>query len=328
MRPLSVLRWHYCVNEPGKNGGGAESGLRDEARGLREAGHEVAWLWSGQIERAVAEFKPDVVHIGTIHCVIPPEVAEKALGLGVPVVWHLHDYWPFCGPRMLLVNEDQSCPAVEGVCTGCQPQDPRWLELVNRCAGVVVGNRYSAEIMRRNGVHVSHVVESGIDTEAFRPSGESLPDTVCAMNAWGDRGGVKGLDVARRAVTGEPWQINLITGLARESVPEVLRRFGIFVNTSQYQETFCLAVTEAMASGLAVVVSDVAGPKAQVVDGETGLLYPRGDAIALRECVRRLRTDGSLRERLGNAARAHVAEDHTLAAMAARWVAVYEEVTR
>ncbi len=69
------------------------------------------------------------------------------------------------------------------------------------------------------------------------------------------------------------------------------------------------ALLEAMSCGLPVIVSDGApGPLELVEDGVTGLVVPVNDAAALAVALRRLASDGELRSRLGEAARARVSE--------------------
>lgn len=66
------------------------------------------------------------------------------------------------------------------------------------------------------------------------------------------------------------------------------------------------SVLEAMASGLPVVASAVAGIPEAVVDGSAGLLFPPGDAMALAAALGRLCDNPSLRARLGAEARRRV----------------------
>ena len=56
--------------------------------------------------------------------------------------------------------------------------------------------------------------------------------------------------------------------------------------------------------GLPVVASDVRGCRQVVVDGETGQLFPAGDAHALAESVSGFVTDHERRKKIGAAARA------------------------
>jgi hypothetical protein len=64
----------------------------------------------------------------------------------------------------------------------------------------------------------------------------------------------------------------------------------------------------AMALGKPVVVTDVAGVRDHVVDGETAVVVPAGDAVALETAIRRLLDDAGERRRLGEAARRDVLE--------------------
>jgi len=71
-----------------------------------------------------------------------------------------------------------------------------------------------------------------------------------------------------------------------------------------------VAVIEAGACGLPVVVSDAGGLPEVVVAGETGLIVPRDDVPALQAALKRLVLDAALRERLGAAGRAHVEREY------------------
>lgn len=76
-------------------------------------------------------------------------------------------------------------------------------------------------------------------------------------------------------------------------------------------ENFSATLTEAMASGSAVIASDVGGLPEILTHEETGLLVPPGDAKALADALGRLAADRSLALRFGAAARDHI--DVTLA---------------
>lgn len=90
------------------------------------------------------------------------------------------------------------------------------------------------------------------------------------------------------------------------------------------QEGLGVAALEAMAVARPVVASRVGGLGEAVVDDETGLLVPPGDARALAEALARLVRDSALRARLGAAGRARVRERYTTARMAEGTLACYE----
>ena len=69
-------------------------------------------------------------------------------------------------------------------------------------------------------------------------------------------------------------------------------------------------VLEAMASGRAVVASDVGGIASAIADSENGLLVPPGDPVALGDAIRRLSQSKTLREQLGRNARRRVERDY------------------
>ena len=67
-------------------------------------------------------------------------------------------------------------------------------------------------------------------------------------------------------------------------------------------------ILEAMASGLPVVSTDHSGIPEAVDHGETGILVPPGDAVALAEALGTLLADPGLRRRYGEAGRTRVAD--------------------
>ena len=96
------------------------------------------------------------------------------------------------------------------------------------------------------------------------------------------------------------------TGL-RKDVPEILNATDIFVMPS-HSEGLSNAIMEAMASGCAVVASDVGGNRYLLQNGVSGFLFPAGDREALRAHVARLIDDPAKRRTLGEAARKRIEE--------------------
>src|SRR5581483_479310 len=66
---------------------------------------------------------------------------------------------------------------------------------------------------------------------------------------------------------------------------------------------------EAQASGVPVVTTMATGARDSVIDGETGILVPVGDAKALAAAIDRLLTDTQLRESMGRAGRMRMQQD-------------------
>lgn len=104
-----------------------------------------------------------------------------------------------------------------------------------------------------------------------------------------------------REVTGDPDRGRRLRLLGyRDDVPALMRAADIFVLPS-HREGMPRSIIEAMLTGLPVVATDIRGCREEVVDGETGLLVPVGDAEALAASLQRLAADATLRRRLGRA---------------------------
>jgi glycosyltransferase involved in cell wall biosynthesis len=114
-----------------------------------------------------------------------------------------------------------------------------------------------------------------------------------------------------------------VTGwLSPEKRDALLARARIFVLPS-YAEGLPMALLEAMAQEMPVVVTPVGGIPQLVRDGENGLLVPPGDVEALSRRLDMLLADANLCKRLGAAARRTVEESFSTDATVASLGAVY-----
>lgn len=101
---------------------------------------------------------------------------------------------------------------------------------------------------------------------------------------------------------------------------------GVFAISSLYEGS-SLATLEAMAHGLPVVATRAGGLPDKVLPGRTGLLVPPGDAPALAAGIARLLADPAAAHAMGAAGAALVAEQFTWAAISARTLQLFEELT-
>lgn len=100
--------------------------------------------------------------------------------------------------------------------------------------------------------------------------------------------------------------------VSHENVSEMLNRLDIYVALSRLDsESFGVAILEASACELPVIVSDADGPAEVVVDGVTGDIVPKEspEEAALAMCT--LITDPDKRLKMGNAGRDHVLKHYT-----------------
>ena len=208
----------------------------------------------------------------------------------------------------------------------------RFRRLLYRRADVLTANT--------KGVMESLVPLFQVRQLALLPNPLPMPIVPAAVGSAGDRQGFvtvarlvpqKGIDVLIRALaqtTGaaRDWTLTLVgDGPEREALQRQVQQAGLqeqvqFLGFRSDPQTFLLqagvfvlpsrfegmpnALLEAMAAGLAVVVTDASpGPLEVVVNGVSGLVVPSDDPFALAEALDRLATDPLLRERLGAAAR-------------------------
>lgn len=108
--------------------------------------------------------------------------------------------------------------------------------------------------------------------------------------------------------------------------PEQLQReyaqASILVAPS-WHETYGFSVLEAMAHGVAVIATDVAGHAELIAHARTGWLVPPRDARALAAAMDRLGGDPTLARELGGAAVVEVHDRRAWSVVAPRWLEVY-----
>ena len=209
---------------------------------------------------------------------------------------------------------------------------PRFRRLLYRRADVLTANT--------TGVMESLVPLFQARHLALLPNPLPMPVVPAAVGSAGDRQGFvtvarlvpqKGIDVLIRALAqtsgaAQDWTLTLVgDGPEREALerqvlqagleekvhflgfrsdPQTsLLQAGVFVLPSRY-EGMPNALLEAMAVGLAVVVTDASpGPLEVVEAGVSGLVVPSDEPAALADALDRLAAQPQLRERLGAAAR-------------------------
>lgn len=105
-------------------------------------------------------------------------------------------------------------------------------------------------------------------------------------------------------------QVRFGGAIAHEQVPVVLNQFDIFVALSRF-ESFGVAVLEAAACQLPVLVSSAEGLAEVTLDGVNGYVVPRDNVQAAGAALLRLIRDPELRVRFGEAGRRHVVKHYS-----------------
>jgi glycosyltransferase involved in cell wall biosynthesis len=112
----------------------------------------------------------------------------------------------------------------------------------------------------------------------------------------------------------------------RADAPSITAACDLFVLPSVRREGLARSLIEAMAYGIAPVVTDCGGSPELVRDEQCGLVVPVRDPAALGAAIIRLWADPELRRRLGAAARDRIANDFRIETTIEKTLRLYEEL--
>ncbi len=120
-------------------------------------------------------------------------------------------------------------------------------------------------------------------------------------------------------------RVHFLGWQSRHQLLEQYQWANLFLFPSRH-EGMPNAVLEAMASGLPVVASRIAGNEELVVDGENGFLVPPEDVESLREVLQRMLATPALRTEMGASARRRVEAHYSWQHIAQQYVQFLEKV--
>lgn len=294
---------------------------------------DVAYGSSEQLARAIQRFDPDVVHLAS-----PFALGHMALrALQATRV-----------PTVAVFQTDVAGFAEHYGLSAVSFLADAWIRRLHRRVDLtLVPSSDSERYLSRLGVDRVARWGRGVDTEMFHPGWRETalyPGVHRTVVGYvGRLAPEKNVDILRILAQDPDIQLVIIgdgperaeletalpnaifTGLLRgETLSRHIASLDVLVAPGE-RETFCQVIQEGMAAGLPVVAPAVGGPRDLVVPGETGFLYPPGDASAMRAGVRTLAASAHLRATMGVSARALVA-GRTWPAVCAELVGHYEAV--
>jgi phosphatidyl-myo-inositol alpha-mannosyltransferase len=286
-----------------------------------------------RIRSAMRSFDPDVIHA---HEPLTPSTSMLAvLAASAPVVATFHAsldrsrLMEFTGPALRQVS--------------------------GRIGVAVAVSDAAASFLRRVVRVPVEIVPNGVDVRAFAHPGRPVQGLPAGPKIlWVNRlDPQKGFEIMLRAferlasevgeahllVAGDGRDRALLRSLPRQLRSRILRlgtvpheelpRYhataDVFVAPATGQESFGIVLVEAMAAGVPVVASDIAGYREVVRDGVDGLLVPPNDPIALAAAIRRILSEPELAASLKDAGRSR-AEAFSWLTVAPRLEAVYDRV--
>lgn len=154
--------------------------------------------------------------------------------------------------------------------------------------------------------------------------GRRGPDFLCVVVGEDDGAGMDERLLAQARDRGALDVVRLVGGC--DDMAAAYKLASVVVSASTRPEAFGRVAVEAQAMGRPVIATDHGGARETVARGQTGWLYPPGDAAALATAMgAALDLDPSARAHMGLAGRARVANMFTVAAMQRATLAVYEQ---
>jgi glycosyltransferase involved in cell wall biosynthesis len=266
----------------------------------------------------------DVVHTHSSKAGVLGRLAARAAH--VPAIVHtmhgpgIHDYMPRWKQRAYLVGELAAARCGDAVIAVCEANRRQAIERFGVAPQRAVTIYSGIDLRRLDGPHDLAAARAALGAPegakvvlfvgrlddakalhlllaAFADVVAARPDTVLALVGDGPD------ELALRTLADDLRIANRVRFLgSRDDVPAFLRLADVFALSSLW-EGIGRAMTEAMLMGVPVVVPAISGIPEVVRHDETGLLYPRGDVVALSAGLQRLLATPAEARRLGERAR-------------------------
>ena len=122
--------------------------------------------------------------------------------------------------------------------------------------------------------------------------------------------------------------VKFLGAIANENLPELYRNASVLVFPSVTDEGFGLACAEALACECPVIASDLNAARELILNGETGLLFKRGDSDDLADKILTLLADPALRFTMGKAGRKFVSQRFDWSAISSRYALLIDGLIR
>lgn len=276
--------------------------------------------------RQLDEIKPDVVHLHNIHgyYLNYPILFRWLKVWGGPVVWTLHDCWPFTGHCAHFMFD--GCEKWRSECKDCSLKASYPASLLadnsrrnynrKKTSFLSVGSQLRlvacsdcvADYTRMSFFKDVDVrrLHNGVDLRIFRPSDnrDKKKRIIGVASVWSK---AKGLDdfVKLRSLLSADYEIVLVglTAAQRASLPsgitgiertadrnelaKLYAEAAVFVNPT-YEDNFPTVNIEALACGTPVVTYRTGGSP-EAVDEKTGVVVEQGDIAGLVDAIERAR---------------------------------------
>ena len=292
-----------------------------------------------QIDRLLKQLQPDLVHIDE-------EPYNLATFLALRSARHR-------GARAIFFSW-QNLKRV-------YPPPFRWFEhyTLQHAAAGIVGNVDAEQVWRAKGYRgpLTVIPQVGVEPDVFKPLDRNRDSSTLVVGYAGRLVEEKGIDVLLQALSDldGAWRLELagsgpdqtrLAELAQRlqiadrvrflpwmpstQIADYYRSLDVLVlpsrSRSNWKEQFGRVLVDAMACGVPVIGS-TCGEIPNVI-GAAGLIFPEGDVATLRDHLRALQNDRSLRRDLAQRGRQRILDHFTQEQIARQTYEVYQSVMR
>jgi glycosyltransferase involved in cell wall biosynthesis len=317
--------------------------LRREIHPLRD------WQSYRALGRLLAAIKPDLVHTHSSKAGVLGRAAAHRLGLPAVHTIHgspFHAYQNRCAYAAYLWAERWAARRCQKLVSVCDAMTDQYV-----AAGVAPREKF---LTVYSGMEVEPFLNPPRDRAAVRKELGLAPDEIAVgkvARLFDLKGHADVIEAARQVVARNPFvrfvfvgdgllrqrleaQIAqsglqsrfIFTGLVpAEKVAELLCAMDLVVHAS-LREGLARVLPQALIAGKPVISYDIDGAREVVITGETGLLLPPRDIVALADSIVQLAGDAALRQRLGQTGRARFTEQFRHETMTRRLRELYREI--
>lgn len=315
--------------------------------------------------RFLDDYSPDLIHCHNIYGTLTTAVLDQAEKRGIPSVLTTHDLKLVC-PAYLGLRQGQPClRCADGNYARCVRwkchKDSFATSLVyaaesysNRLQGkydpvkrLLCPSNFLRSALLKSGVAPERAVyhPNALPARDYEPSFTPGNYILYVGRLSAEKGLHTLLEASaqmalplRIAGTG-PLEETLKEQIARQRLPvtmegyqsgaalqQLYRNAAFTVVPSEWYENASMAVLESLAYGKPVLASNIGGNPELVVEGETGSLFPSGNAKELADAARRLSSNPAELERMGRHARSVIEDRFSQQRRLDDLVAVYNQM--
>ncbi len=319
------------------------------------------WLIRGKLAQIIREERPDIIHA---HGWMVYSALPLKKGFKIPLVYTAHGYRLFC-PKMTLMKNNAICDdPLTMECIPCMGRDHG----LPRALFTYVGVRANRNGLRSvdKFIAVSNFVKDAYEKhlgvgdakiemvpnfydpnmDEGRVKLENLPDDFVLFV--GQLMYHKGVDVLIKAyhelntktkllIIGVDHpdyryegteNVLIVRNAPHPVVMGAMSRCRFLVVPSICAESASTVAREAMSQRKAVIASDIGGLKEAVVDGETGILVPPGNADKLSEALSYLLERPEIASKMGQNGYGRFMENYTSDVVVPKIIEVYDSLAK